>query len=198
MNQLIEKISRYVEELFETHPPIFLYHDLHHTRDVVNIIEEIADNSGINHEEKELLVIAAWFHDAGYPENIPLHEEKSAELAETYLKEINYPPDKIEIIKHLILSTKIPQNPKTVPEKVICDADIAYIGMNDFLNRISLLRTEWEQTLDQKYNDSDWLKKNIGFIEANSFHTDYAKNKFGDIRKKNLATLKQMAEQTNN
>jgi uncharacterized protein len=195
MNYIFEQIREYVEKLFETHPHMFLYHNLQHTKDVVNIITDIADNSGVNEESKELLLIAAWFHDTGYPEDIPYHEEKSTEIAREYLNKINYPSGKIEIIKNLILSTRMPQNPKTKLEEIICDADIAYIGQNDLMNRIALLRNEWEQTINQKYTDTEWLKKNINFIEANSFHTDYAKSKYGDNRKKNLSLLEQMAEE---
>jgi predicted metal-dependent HD superfamily phosphohydrolase len=196
MDHLIEEISGYVEKLFQTHSRDFLYHDLRHTKDVVNIVNDIAVNSGIDAEEKELLLIAAWFHDTGYPEDIPYHEERSSEIAEEYLNKINYPADKTAIIKNLILSTKMPQNPKTRLEEIICDADIAYIGKDDFISRIKLLRKEWAQTINKTYNDSNWLKKNINFIESNSFHTDYAKSKFGDMRKKNLSLLKQMTEKT--
>lgn len=194
MNKLIEEISQYVEKLFKTHSPEFLYHDLQHTKDVVSIVDHIADNSGIINEDKELLLIAAWFHDTGYHDDILYHEEKSVKIAEEYLNKINYPADKTDIIKSLILSTKMPQSPKTKLEEIICDADIAYIGKDDFINRIDLLRKEWEQTINKTFNDSDWLKKNINFIESNSFHTDYAKSNLGDTRKKNLHLLKQMAE----
>lgn len=195
MDHLIEEISRYVEKLFRTHSPDFLYHDLQHTIDVVSIVNNIADNSGINTGDKELLLIAAWFHDTGYPDDIPYHEERSAEIAGEYLNKINYPASRTDIIKSLILSTKMPQNPKTRLEKIICDADIAYIGKDDFISRTDRLRKEWEQTINKTYNDSDWLKKNINFIESNSFHTDFAKRKFGDTRKKNLRLLKQKAQE---
>lgn len=196
MDNLLEEIAQYVKKSFKNHSPDFLYHDIQHTKDVVNIVDHIADNSGISKEDKELLLIAAWFHDTGYPDDIPYHEERSVKIAEEYLNKINYPSEKTDIIKNLILSTKMPQNPKTKLEEIICDADIAYIGKDDFISRIDLLREEWERTINKKYNDSDWLKKNINFIESNSFHTDYAKSKFGDTRKKNLHLLKQMIEKT--
>jgi predicted metal-dependent HD superfamily phosphohydrolase len=191
MNRLIENISHYIDSLLQNNPSDFVYHNLQHTKDVADIVKDVAENSGIDEEEKELLLIAAWFHDTGYPESILQHELKSAEIAEEYLKSINFPFGKIATVKQLILSTKIPQNPKSLSEKIICDADIAYIGKNTFINRISLLRDEWKQTLKRKFTDYEWLKENINFIEANSFHTDYARNKFGDERKKNLALLKQ-------
>ncbi len=195
MNNLIAEIADYVKELFETHPALFLYHNLQHTKDVVNIVKEISDNSGVDEEEKELLLIAAWFHDTGYLQNILHHEEKSAEIAQEYLERINFPTNKIKKVKQLILSTRMPQNPVTPSEKIICDADISYIGHDDFIKRIPSLRDEWVQTIKKTFTDEEWIKQNIEFIESNRFHTEYARQKFGEMRKKNLSRLKQLAEQ---
>ena len=196
MNKLIEKISLFVEKLFESYPSVFSYHNLRHTKDVVSIVQDIAENSDIDEKDKELLLIAAWFHDTGYQENISIHEEKSAEIAETYLKNINFAPDKISIVRNLILSTKMPQKPKTVLEEIICDADIAYIGSDNLINRIPELRKEWKQTINKNYTDSEWFKENIKFIESHTFYTDYARKKFGGKRIANLTILKQLLEKT--
>ena len=196
MNKLIEEISLFVEKLFTSYSSVFSYHNLRHTKDVVSLVQDIAENSGIDKEDKELLLIAAWFHDTGYQENISIHEEKSAEIAETYLKNKNFSPDKIRLVQNLILSTKMPQNPMTKLEEIICDADIAYIGSDDLINRIPELREEWKQTMNKNYTDSEWFKQNIKFIESHSFYTDYAREKFGSKRKTNLTILKQLLEKT--
>jgi uncharacterized protein len=198
MNNLIVEISDYVKQLFETHPDSFLYHNLQHTKDVVDMVKDISENSGTNEEQEEVLLIAAWFHDTGYPHNILHHEEKSAEIAQEYLERVSFPAAKIKTVKELILSTRIPQNPGTLTEKIICDADIAYIGHDDFINRISSLRDEWVQTIKKTFTDEEWIKQNIDFIEANFFHTEYARQKFGEARKKNLSLLKQIANQLMN
>ncbi len=195
MNNLIAEISDYVKQIFEKFPALFLYHNLQHTVDVVNIVKDISENSGTNEEEKELLLIAAWFHDTGYPQNISHHEEKSTEIAREYLEKLNFPEVKINTVEKLILSTRMPQNPITMPEKIICDADISYIGHNDFISRIASLRNEWAQSIKKTFTDEEWIKQNIEFIESNSFYTDYARQKFDETRKKNLARLKQIADQ---
>lgn len=62
MNNLIDEISLYIKNLFNTQlPSSFLYHNLQHTKEVVNTVNEIAENTGVNNEEKEMLLIAAWF-----------------------------------------------------------------------------------------------------------------------------------------
>ena len=71
MNNLIEEISVYINNLFETKlNPDFVYHNLQHTKDVVDAGLEIAEGTGITKEDKELVLIAAWFHDSGYSKSI--------------------------------------------------------------------------------------------------------------------------------
>ncbi len=195
MNQIVEEVSQHVINLFKAHPALFVYHNLHHTREVVDLVQDLAENSGVESDELEFLLIAAWFHDIGYPETIPLHEERSAEMAEEFLRKKDYPQEKIDAVKKLILSTKVPQNPENDLEKIMCDADIAYIGKKDFISRIDLLRKEWQQTIQRNFSNSEWIRENIRFLESNSFHTEYAKRKFGQTRKENLAELKQLLEE---
>jgi len=194
MNRIIVEVSNYVKKLFETNPSFFRYHNFYHTKEVVDIVEDLAENSVISEGDRELLLIAAWFHDIGYPETIPYHEEKSAEKAEEFLSEKNYPPDKIAAVKKLILSTKVPQSPENILEQIMCDADIAYIGKKDFMGRINQLREEWGNTLQKEFSDADWYNTNIHFLESNSFHTEYAKTRFGQTRKENLAELRKLLE----
>jgi hypothetical protein len=99
------------------------------------------------------------------------------------------------MIKEMILSTKIPRKPQNLLDEIICDADIAYIGNENLHEKISLLRKEWESTLNKYYSDYEWIKQNIEFIEANPFLTDYAKMMFGNIRSKNLKNLTKSAEE---
>ncbi len=196
MNRLIEEVSDYVEQLFETQPTFFRYHNLDHTREVVNIVQDVAVNSGASSEDLELLLIAAWFHDIGYPDTISFHEEKSAAIAEEFLKKKNYPPAKTAVVKKLILATKVPQNPEDKLEQIMCDSDIAYIGKKDFLSRIDQLREEWKRTIQKEFSEIEWINENINFLESNSFYTQYAKTKYGETRKENLEALKQRLVKT--
>ncbi len=190
MNQLVEEVSQYAEKIFKTHPSFFRYHNLLHTKEVVNIVKDLAENTGIDDSESELLLIAAWFHDIGYPDAVWNHEKRGAEMAEEFLEKKDYPPHKIADIKKLILSTKVPHHPENRLEKIMCDADIAYIGKKDFLSRINQLREEWKKTIKKEFSDTEWIMENIRFLESNSFYTEYAKKKYEDTCRENLAALK--------
>lgn len=103
-------------------------HDMGHTMRVYNLCLVLAKNEKIN---KEILLTAAILHDIGrtkedkdYSGNTD-HAIIGAEMAETILKSLNFSSDKIEKIKHCILThrfrTKIA--PQTLEAKILYDAD---------------------------------------------------------------------------
>ncbi len=190
MSDLLNKASEYAAKIISQKlPKGIVYHNLEHTKEVVETTEEIAKNSGISNSELEILLLAAWFHDTGITETYNNHEEKSAALAREFLENNKYSSEKIEKVSNLIMVTKMPQSPKNLFEQVICDADISHIGKKGFNTRSQLLRAEWENLQNKKISDLEWLKSNIEFVAGNKFHTKYAKENFEEQRFKNLAKL---------
>lgn len=90
---------------------------------MVKYAEQLAEKLNA---DKEIVQIAAWLHDIGsikghYNE----HHIKGAEIAEEFLKELSYPKEKIEKVKHCILTHRASKNiPKETAEaEVISSAD---------------------------------------------------------------------------
>jgi predicted metal-dependent HD superfamily phosphohydrolase len=191
-NNNLEKIEKFVISFYsENTPDANIYHNIEHVKNVVALVEEIGENSGVNNEEIEILKIAAWFHDIGHLEIWEGHEEKSAAFAREYLLAENYPVEKINKITGCILATTVPHKPKSYLEEIICDADIAHVGSESFFAQSDLLKLELEKRKQKSISDIDWLNKNISFVERNNFYTSYANNKYKDIRNKNLLLLKE-------
>lgn len=187
---LLKSVSEYVYGLFrEKLPHEYVYHDYNHTLGVVDGCKEIGEGVKLAESEMEIVIIAAWFHDTGYIFSYADHEERSAEIAENFLKEHNYPQNKIDEIKSCILSTKLPQKPKNIVEEVICDAEFIHFGKKEFFNRINLLRVEWEKTKNKIVNDFEWYKENIDFVIDHPFHTKFAQREFEKQRSENLSRL---------
>ena len=190
MSDLLNKASEYASRIISQKlPKGMVYHNLEHTKEVVEMTEEIGKSSGLSANEIEILLLAAWFHDIGITEAYNNHEEKSAQIAKEFLTNNNYSSEKTDKVSNLILVTKMPQNPKNLLEEVICDADISHIGRKGFNTRSQLLRAEWETIQNKKITDLDWLKSNIEFVAGNRFYTKYAKDNFEDQRSKNLVKL---------
>lgn len=133
MNSTVLKACEYASKLLQEQlPKNYVYHNLNHTIEVVAASKEIGEQSGLNHEEKENLLIAAWFHDTGFIHAYNGHEEKSAEICKNFLSQDGFPEERKEKIVRLILSTKYDHTPANILEQVICDADILHIGKKGF------------------------------------------------------------------
>ncbi|MGA8853530.1 MAG: Pycsar system effector family protein [Christiangramia sp.] len=191
MNNLIEKADKFVEELFkEKLPNTFIYHNYQHTQRVVKSTKELIDNSEINVKEGEALMIAAWLHDTGYIHTYKGHEEKSAEIAESFLKDNNATQDLIDKVKQFILATNFSKNPATLGEKVIRDADSSHFGKDYFEETSEFLRQELELHNIKNFSNAEWLEENIlVFTEKHQFYTDYAIKEWKPKKEKNLLEL---------
>ncbi|RPI70912.1 MAG: HD domain-containing protein, partial [Ignavibacteriales bacterium] len=82
MSALLKKGSEYASGIIsEKLPGGMVYHNIEHTKEVVETAKEIGINSGLTEDEMEVLLFAAWFHDTGITEIYNNHEEKSAQIA---------------------------------------------------------------------------------------------------------------------
>ncbi|MBC8755502.1 HD domain-containing protein [Kordia sp. YSTF-M3] len=168
----------------------FVYHNLSHTKRVVESTQEIIEALAITDPEATQLLLAAWFHDTGYTKGIEGHEHDGALIATDFLKQQNASEEDINAVSQLILATKMGYSPKTLLEKVICDADCAHIGSKNFEDLTALLRKEWELTKDRVLTENEWLDENIKFLtSSHSFHTTYAAKNWQKRKGKNLSKL---------
>lgn len=191
MNNLIEKADKFVEELFkEKLPNTFIYHNYQHTERVVKSTKELIDNSEINVKEAEALVLAAWLHDTGYIHTYKGHEEKSAEIAESFLKENNATEELIEKIKQYILATRFSNTPTCLEEKIIRDADSSHFGKDYFEETSEFLRQELELHNIKNFTNAEWLEENIlVFTEKHQYYTDHALKEWKPKKEENLLEL---------
>jgi len=129
MTKLIDKAQEYVSNFYSTQiKSDLVFHSLKHVQRTVKSVQLLAEESGINPEDTEILILAAWFHDTGHSHTYERHERKSAEIAREFLRENEYPEDKIEKVVHCIWATDLSYKPKDKLEKVLRDADVIHIG----------------------------------------------------------------------
>lgn len=195
MEEIINKSIEYISNLYsKADNKKLLFHNLYHALEVQNNIIEIGEHSGLTAKEILLLRLAAIFHDTGWIENKEDHESRSALIAERFLSKNGISDSDIKTISDLIKITDISLTPKTLLEKVIRDADILHVGRKGFNKKSQLLRSEKELNLNKYFNDKHWLEKNIEFLEANHFFTDYAKQRYQSEKEKNILKLKNKRE----
>lgn len=166
------------------------YHNLLHTLDVMKQTEIIAKQEGINDKHDLLLLkTAAAYHDTGFLLVYKGHEEKSCEIATEDLKNVFGESD-IKKICGMIRATKIPQSPNTLFEQIICDADLDYLGRNDFE---PISRNLYDEFISFKIIPEDviWDHIQIRFFESHQYFTKTAIEKRNKIKMKHLAILKE-------
>ena len=196
---LVQKAGFFIENLFKDKlSPAFLYHNYKHTQEVVANAEILANADNLNEEEKEILLVACWFHDSGYTEDIMLHEEKSCEIAAEFLKKEGVNDDFIRRVKELIMSTKVCCKPDNRIENIIRDADSSHLASEDYFTYSDNLRKEWEQTLGKDFSKKKWNLDNLRFFRFHQFNTDYAKQNWNPIKEKNLQKIENMLQEQEN
>ncbi|MFC3811782.1 HD domain-containing protein [Lacihabitans lacunae] len=165
------------------------YHGFHHTLDVVKMSLSIAKSEGII-EQKELNILeaAAWFHDIGFISTFIGHEEESCKIAEENLPKFGFSKSDITRIKNLIMATKIPQNPKNKLEEILADADLDYLGREDYDKISETLFYELQERLIVK-DLNDWRKTQIKFLKSHKYWTKTSINNRAPKKAEKLQAL---------
>lgn len=165
------------------------YHSLFHTRDdVVPAAEQFADIEGIQGEELLCLRTAAYFHDLGHIEQSQDHEDISVRIARAVLPQFGYTPQHIDLIDHLIMETKLPQNPPTLLSKIIVDADMNSLGRDDFLETSLNLKAELEAG-GTSMTTLEWYIRQHRFLQQHHFYTEAACQLRDEGKQRNIKLL---------
>ncbi|MBL7765113.1 MAG: HD domain-containing protein [Chitinophagaceae bacterium] len=183
-----------VEGFFKAQMPGFLtYHNWQHTLRVLYFSEFIAEQQALSEEDILLLKTAALYHDTGFIHGPQQHEENSFKIAEIELPGHHYLPSELMIIEGLIQATKIPQQPKTPLEEILADADLEYLGTDDFTTIGESLYHEMQHFYPDMSRNT-WNELQISFMKQHRYHTTYC---IQNRLPKKLENLKRLIDQRN-
>ena len=164
-----------LDKLEKELPKNLYYHNVKHTVDVVTQVELIGLGEGLVDEDLLMLKTAALFHDTGHTIGYDNHEHYSTLIARQILPDFYYTQSQIETICELILSTKLPPNPKNKLEEIMCDADLDYLGRSDMIPVSNTLYLELQER-DKIKSINDWNRMQIKFISGHQYFTETARN----------------------
>ena len=136
-------IDRVYDDLSKKLDNKYHYHNLYHTKRVVNSSIKIGSNYDLSHNEWELLLTSSLLHDYAFIDSHIDHEEKGAVIAKEILPDYGYNKNDINSIQSLILITKVEAKPHNLLESIIRDADLEYLGSGDFEKISEYLKKEW-------------------------------------------------------
>lgn len=181
--QLEEDFLKFLKENL---PDKLYYHSVAHTEDVIEAAERIGMAEGVFDENLILLKTAALIHDSGFIKQYVDNEPIGVEYAKEFLPKYGYTKKHIQVVCDLILATKIDFEPQTNLHKIIKDADLDYLGRDDFEEISDTLFQELLER-DMVKDKESWDKMQVAFFNKHQYYTNYSKK--NRVKKKQVSRL---------
>ena len=176
--------GKYASEINEA----LYYHNLDHTIQVSQKAAWLANEMDLNDRDTFVVLAATWFHDLGYLSGkVEEHEQLGANAAVGFLE--NMDQGILDDVRNCILATKMPQEPKTILEKIVCDADLFHLGTSEFPQRNMLMRKEYNRINGKNISKKEWRKESQAWLKGHSFHTEVCKQSLENKKRKNIKSL---------
>jgi len=190
MDQQIEKATNYIIEFFEKKiDPKYVYHNLEHTLSVLSAGKKISNKANLSEDELLIVQFAALFHDTGYTDGPKNHEERSATIAENYLRENGFEPQFIQKVKACINATKMGFETSDKLSLILRDADMRGLASKKFFEITERLRIERNNIQAEPISKIDWDKTNMKFLKECTYMTKEGIDLYKKKKDKNLAAL---------
>ncbi|MBR9921880.1 MAG: tetratricopeptide repeat protein [Bacteroidetes bacterium] len=170
----------------------YVYHSYRHTLDVEQAALELCSLEGIPFAEQGLVQTAALLHDLGFLQQAGDHEAIGASMAADLLPGYGYKESEIQQIVRMILATKVPQAPQDHLSRILCDADLDYLGREDY-DQISAQLYQELLNRGQNLSKSDWLNIQVKFLTSHQYHTSSNISRRSHKKAEKLEQLKEEA-----
>jgi hypothetical protein len=187
---LYERIRGWILPKLEQHLASDLsYHSVLHTIDVETQAIRIAHTEGITDTEELLLLkLACLYHDSGFLFTYKEHESAGCRLVREELPGFGLTNIQINMICGMIMATKIPQTPHTKLEEIICDADLDYLGREDFFPIAHTLFLEWKSRFFI-VEENEWNHVQFNFFKLHHYFTTTNKTLRGPLKLKHFKMI---------
>ena len=177
--------------------PRLTYHSLAHTLDVLDSAIRLADHEKLPDDETLLLKTACLFHDSGMLVTYKGHEEASIDICRQILPAFNYDETDTAAICRMIRTTKLPQCADEISDKILCDADLDYLGRPDFFMIAHKLKYEWDILKINPTTLMQWYQIQRNFLSSHQYFTDSAIRLRQSIKMENLQQIEFMCNHEN-
>jgi len=183
---LFEQAGNFILDKLESElRPDLYYHNAAHTRDVHSAAERIGKGERISDYDMKLLLTAACYHDSGFLRASIGHETESCAIAQHALPGFGFSAEEIEVICGMIMATRIPQSPKNHLEEILADADLDYLGRDDFFT----IGDKMYKELGLGHRD-EWNEMQLKFLERHTYFTQTALDLRDSKKKKHLEQIR--------
>jgi uncharacterized protein len=168
------------------------YHNLDHTVDVCESVARLAELEKIDSHNRIILETSALFHELGMINTYEGHEESSMRIATEALPSFGYSKADLKQVCELISVTRLVTMPANIFEELLCDADLDYLGRNDYIEGSEKLRKEWELACSIFYQDEQWLNLQLKFLSNHHYYSKSARNLRDNGKNLNINKIKKL------
>ena len=169
--------------------PRLHYHNADHVRDVLQSALRIGRSEGVDDAGLELIGVAAVFHDSGFILDVKDHEVTGCLFARDYLPGVGFTENEIELVCGMIMATHVPQQPKNDWEMILCDADLDYLGRDDFFetgNKVFRELVEFGHLTSER----EWNEVQVRFLTEHHYFTQTSQRERKPIKDAYLEKVK--------
>ncbi len=170
---------------------VLYYHNVPHVLDVLSAAESIGTSENISNADMELLKVAALYHDSGFIVDADNHEKLGCDIARSALPEFGFNEEEIDVICGLIMATRVPQSPGGLLEKIICDADLDYLGRDDFFTIGNKIFREFMER-GIVANEQEWNELQVKFLSVHNYFTNTSIRLRASKKAEHLKEVKQI------
>ncbi len=179
------------ELLLKETEPVYLYHNVNHTFDVVESIVRIGEHEKLGQTDMLILKTTALLHDIGYLKKYDHNELISVQMSVELLPRYNYLNEHIKKITDIIRMMAQPFKSRGYFASLLCDADLDYLGRNDYFSRSMLLYSEWKQ-LNIVNNLKEWYNIQITFLSEHEYFSDFSKLQRENLKQEFIKQIKEL------
>lgn len=195
---LISLKETVLQLLREKTPEIYTYHSDAHTIDVLKAVENLIPHFDLDIETALLIQAAALLHETGMTTSAKDHEAASVAIAVELLPRFGFNATQIARIGEMILATAMPQKPQTTAAQILCDADLDYLGRDDYFISSHKLRLEWIKTKNYTSELFIWYQFQYQFLSEHSYFTAAARSLRQPGKMQNIKALDQLIHKVKN
>jgi hypothetical protein len=171
----LSDLEEYVENMMTDNSSKLFFHHFRHTWDVYQQVDLLAHSENIKDENLLLMKTAALLHDIGYPVSYSDDiQTLSEDFARETLKIFQYQPQQTEKICQLMKATHYESIPNGIMEEIMHDANLMYLGQEDYATQmICLFREQEEHGIP--VDKTAWAKDHINRLNNHQFYTRKAR-----------------------
>ena len=171
--------------------PRLIYHSLKHTLNVEKAVMKYGELEGLTKHELYLTRTAALFHDSGFLLQYDNNEHIGVNIFKSIANDYGYSEEDIKMVEQIILVTIANNEPQSICEKIMCDADLDYLGRKDYhITAENLFQERANYGID--LSEKEWLNIQINYLEnIHHYYTVSANNIRNRGKAKRLSELKE-------